>query len=387
MKIVMTGGGSAGHITPILAVAHEVKQMAKTAQVIFIGQRGDSFADMPRKDKNIDKIYSVRAGKFRRYYGESIWQHIKDVGTWSKNIRDAIFVVMGLWQSFWLLGKIKPDVIFIKGGFVGVPVGLAAALRGIPYVTHDSDAMPGLANRIIAPWAYKHAVAMPKEVYNYPPLKTEAVGVPLTHYYSKVDDRQKNSYKKQLNIDVDAKVLLVTCGSQGSQRINKALLACVADLFERYPNLLILQIAGRANDAEKITEDYARVLPPHLQKRIVVIDFVHDLYIYSGAADVVLSRAGATSIAEFAAQAKPCVIVPSPFLTGGHQLKNAKILADRKAAKIVDEANLTGDPLVLMPALTELLDNDEQAKTLGENLHKFAVPGSAKRLASILLKK
>jgi UDP-N-acetylglucosamine--N-acetylmuramyl-(pentapeptide) pyrophosphoryl-undecaprenol N-acetylglucosamine transferase len=177
LKIVVTGAGSGGHITPVLAVAHELKKLSPESTLMYIGQRGDALGDVPAEDKNIDQSYTVRAGKFRRYHGEGIKQ-VFDVVTLYKNLRDVIFVLIGLWQSFWLLGRLHPDVIFIKGGFVGVPVGLMAALRGIPYVTHDSDAVPGLANRIIARWARLHAVGLPKEVYAYPPAKTVTVGVP-----------------------------------------------------------------------------------------------------------------------------------------------------------------------------------------------------------------
>lgn len=157
MRILVTGGGSGGHITPILAVVHELRQLSPKAEIIYVGQTGDDLLDVPAHDPNIASVVAIRAGKFRRYHGEG-WKQLFDVVTLCKNLRDAVWVLIGLWQSFWLLGRLRPDVIFVKGGFVGVPVGLAAALRGIPYVTHDSDALPGLANRIIARWAKVHTV-------------------------------------------------------------------------------------------------------------------------------------------------------------------------------------------------------------------------------------
>jgi UDP-N-acetylglucosamine--N-acetylmuramyl-(pentapeptide) pyrophosphoryl-undecaprenol N-acetylglucosamine transferase len=184
MTIVVTGAGSGGHITPVLAVAHELKKQQEDIRIVYIGQKGDSLADVPAADQNIDEVFLIQAGKLRRYHGEG-WRQLLDLPTMWKNIRDAGRVVVGLFQSFNLLRKIRPEVIFIKGGFVGVPVGLAAAVLRIPYITHDSDALPGLANRIIAPWAKKHAVGLPKEVYSYPPDKTITVGVPLAHHPKK----------------------------------------------------------------------------------------------------------------------------------------------------------------------------------------------------------
>jgi UDP-N-acetylglucosamine--N-acetylmuramyl-(pentapeptide) pyrophosphoryl-undecaprenol N-acetylglucosamine transferase len=182
LRIVMTGGGSGGHITPILAIAHQLKLLRPDCQIIYIGQKGDSLGDIPAQDSNIDQTYTVRAGKLRRYHGEGLRQ-LFDLPTVGKNARDVGYVVAGLGQSYRLLRRLQPDVLFVKGGFVGVPVGLAAAKLGIPYITHDSDALPGLANRIIARWAALHAVALPKEVYHYPAANTVTVGVPISHEF------------------------------------------------------------------------------------------------------------------------------------------------------------------------------------------------------------
>lgn len=382
-RIVLTGGGSGGHITPLLAVAYELKTLHLGVETIYVGQRGDALGDVPADDKNIDRSYTVRAGKFRRYHGEGISQ-LLDFVTLYKNLRDAVYVVIGLWQSFWLLGQLKPDVIFIKGGFVGVPVGLAAAMRGIPFVTHDSDALPGLANRIVARWARLHAVALPKEIYNYPPAKTITVGVPISRLFHAVTEAEMRTYRKQLQLDEAKQVLLITGGGNGAYSLNQAIARCIPELLARYPKLWVVHIAGRALEAD-LRKYYAQELSPELLPQVVVKGHVTNLYQYSGAADVVLTRAGATSIAEFAAQIKPCIVVPNPILTGGHQLKNAKVLADRKAVRLVDESHLREDHRALMPALTELLDNPAKAKALGVKLSELARPNAAHLLAVLLL--
>jgi UDP-N-acetylglucosamine--N-acetylmuramyl-(pentapeptide) pyrophosphoryl-undecaprenol N-acetylglucosamine transferase len=383
MKIVVTGGGSGGHITPALAVAHELKKLRSDVEIEYIGQQGDSLIDVPEQDKNIDHVYTVRAGKFRRYHGEGIKQFF-DVETLYKNLRDFFFVLAGFWQSFWLLGRLKPDIIFVKGGFVGVPVGLAAALRDIPYITHDSDAIPGLANRIIAPWARIHAVALPKEVYTYPPQKTVTVGVPIAHHFKEFTPEETAEIRAQLRLDDADQVLLITGGGLGAQRINKAALACVPELLSRYPGLHVVHIAGRKEEAD-IRRMYKQELPPKQQHRVSVKGFVTNLYQYSGVADVVVARAGGTMVAELAAQAKACVVVPAPHLAGGHQLKNAKVLADRKAVRLVSEATLQEDPLALMPPLTDLFDHPDKAVLLGKKLARLAQPNAAHLLAMLLL--
>lgn len=380
----MTGGGSGGHITPLLAVAHELKKHHPEHRIIYIGQKGDSLADIPAEDKNIDEVYLIHAGKFRRYHGETLWQHLKDVPTIFKNIRDAFKVIVGLFQSFVLLRKLRPDVIFIKGGFVCVPVGLTAALLRIPYITHDSDALPGLANRIVAPWAKKNTVGLPKEVYSYPAEKSITVGVPLLHHYKPLTKAEQQGTKKQLGLPEKGKVLLITGGGLGAQRLNMAIEACAKELLERYPDLTIIHIAGRALEAE-LRQRYQKNLPKVLQQRITVKGFITNLYAYSGIADVIVARAGASSIAEFAAQHKACIIVPNPLLTGGHQLKNAKVWADRGVIKVVGEDKLRIDDHALMPPLVDLLDNPKKATLLGEKLGDMAEPDAAKRLAMLLL--
>lgn len=325
----------------------------------------------------------MRAGKLRRYHGEGLRQ-LLDIKTMAKNIRDMAYVVVGLGQSFRLLREIQPSMIFIKGGFVGVPVGLAAAMQHIPYVTHDSDALPGLANRIIARWARIHAVALPKEVYRYPASKTVTVGVPLMHHYRPLKPAEVRAVRKQIGVDPTAKMILVTGGGLGAQRLNDAFARCVPDILERYPDAAIVQIAGRSHET-RLRQYYKRELPAAVQKRVMVRGFITDMHLYSGAADVVITRAGATSMAEFAAQRKACIIVPNPLLTGGHQLKNAQVLADRKAAVVVSEAKLRIDDRALLPPLVELLDNPQRATQLGKRLGELDTGDSAKRLAMLLL--
>jgi len=379
----VTGGGSGGHITPVLAVAHELKRLRPDAQIEYISQTGDSYADVAEQDKNIDHVYSVRAGKFRRYHGEGLKQ-LLDVATLYKNLRDALFVLVGIVQSYRLLGRLRPDVIFTRGSFVSVPVCLAARLRGIPYITHDSDAIPSLANRIIASGARLHAVAMPKEVYSYPPDKTLTVGVPISRQFHEFSDAETSQARRQLGLEDAAQVLLITGGGLGAQRVNAAAVACAPALLKRYPGLFIVHIAGRLEEHD-VRGQYKQELPPKEQKRVLVKGFVSNMYQYAGAADVIVTRSGATTMAEFAVMAKACVVVPAPHLTGGHQLKNAQVLADRKAIRLVLESTLHEDPDALMPPLTDLFDHPDKIITLGNKLAELAQPDAANKLAMVLL--
>lgn len=383
MTIVLTGGGSGGHITPLLAVAAELKRLDEKHRIIYIGQTGDGLGDIPANDPNIDEIYTVRAGKFRRYHGEGLKQ-LLDLPTGFKNARDALYVLIGLVQSWRLLRRLQPNVIFVKGGFVGVPVGLAAARLHIPYITHDSDAIPGLANRIIARWAHHHAVALPEEVYHYPLDKTTTTGIPLQADFQPVTPKLRQQYRQEIKVPQSAKLLFVIGGGLGSKDINQAVAEAIPHLLKEYPDLHIVQSVGRAHEAN-ITAQYESVLTPGERQRLQVYGYLTDVYRYSGAADVVITRAGATNLAEFAIQGKPCIVVPAAFLTGGHQLKNAEYLAEQGAAVVIEQADLLADPHRLAQRVSELLRDPAQAERLGHQLAQFAHTDATQRIAQLIL--
>jgi UDP-N-acetylglucosamine--N-acetylmuramyl-(pentapeptide) pyrophosphoryl-undecaprenol N-acetylglucosamine transferase len=385
MKIVLTGGGtSAGHITPSLAVAHELKLLDPGVETIYIAQAGDSLANIPKQHDAIDHVYAVRAGKFRRYHGAGLRQ-LLDIQTDAKNIRDLWWIGIGFIQSYFLLRKLRPDCIFMKGGYVGAPIGLAAALLHIPYITHDSDAIPGLANRIVAKWAQLHAVALPKETYPYPQAKTVTVGVPVQADFKPVTPALQRQYKQEIDVDTSHELLFITGGGQGSVRLNDVVVKMMPALLKQFPDLEVVHVAGQLQE-QPVREMYEKVVNAADRKRVAVKGFISGLYRYSGAADVIVTRAGATTLAEFAVQHKACVIVPNPFLTGGHQLKNAQVLADRHAAICVPEQQSDIDPKSLGAAVTGLLADKNERDELGKQLGTLAHPGAAKELAMVLLK-
>lgn len=333
-----------------------------------------------RSNGDIDAVYAVAAGKFRRYHGEGLRQ-ILDVKTVGLNTRDMFRTVKGFFQSYRLLKKIKPDCIFVKGGFVGVPVGLAAARLRIPFITHDSDAIPGLANRIIARWAVLHTVALPAEVYSYPKSKTLTVGVPVHANYQPIGKADRDTFRQEIGLGAYAKMLFITGGGLGAQRLNTAVEGILPKLLENYPDLAVVQSVGRKNEVA-INQRYGELLTPEHKSRVVVEGYMTDMHRYSGAANIIITRAGATALAEFAIQQKACVVVPNPQLTAGHQLKNAEYLAVNGAVAIVREDKLVAD---LYPTLVDLLDSEEKQVELGKKMAKFAVPDAAQRLAMVLL--
>ena len=383
MKIVVVGGGSGGHITPTIAVASEIKKQQSNTELEYILGRGDKLSDVVKEKDIFENVHHVFSGKFRRFHGGGLLQFL-DIPTTLKNSRDMFLVLIGFVQSVLLLRKLKPDALFIKGGFVGVPVGLAAALLKIPFVTHDSDAVPGLANRIIGRWAAKHAVAMPVEHYSYPKGRTTQVGNPVSDKYTLVTAALQKSYKESFGLPSDAQVVFVTGGGLGAHRLNMSVAALAKQLLGRHPQAVILHISGRGKEDEVI-QAYAKALNESELERVVLEPFVTDMYRYSGAADVSVVRAGANTLAELATQAKACIIVPNPQLTGGHQLKNAELLKERGAVTIVDDEAVSKNPELLLQQIEALLDSPQKRLELARNLHSTSFEDSAQQLAQIVL--
>ena len=377
----MTGGGSGGHITPILAVAHELKTLAPDTEIVYIGQRGDALSDVPAADPNIDEVHTVWAGKLRRYAGEG-WRQLLNVREQWLNVRDATRLVRGVWQSYWLLRRLQPDAVFTRGGFVSVPVAIGAHLNRIPYITHDSDVVPSLANRLIARWAHTHAVALPAELYPYPKAKTVTVGVPVSGAYQPVTAGLRQRYREQLGLEY-GRIVFLTGGGNGSRTLNEALAANARYLLGTFPDLAIVHVAGRALEAET-NAAYDALKLGAARNRVKIYGFVTDQYVYSGAADVVVGRAGATTLAEFAQQQQACIIVPAPHLTGAHQVKNTQALAKDGAIVQMTEDQIE-QPERLGRMLGELLTDDKRRLQLAHSLAAYAHPHAAAELAALIL--
>lgn len=376
MKVLLAGGGSGGHIMPLLAVVHALKQQDPTTHVIYVGQRGDKLADIPANDPSVDEVCNVSAGKLRRYSGEG-WGQLLNIRTQLLNVRDVFRTLAGIWQSYQMLGRMHPDVIFTRGGFVSVPVAIAGKLRGIPYITHDSDSTPSLANRLIARWASLHAVALPKELYPYPPEKTIVVGVPISAEYELVTPVIRKKYRGDLELLAEVPVLLVTGGGNGARVLNEAVVSNARYLLGTYPQLVIMHVAGRALETET-KKAYDALELGEARSRVVVKGFVVDLYRYSGAADIVIARGGATNLAEFAAQGIACLIIPSKQL--GWNVKNASVLAERDAIVQLTEDQVE-QPERLGRALGELFEHPELRMQLGVAIHTYAHDDAAGELA------
>lgn len=365
------GGGTGGHILPLLAVAHKLKQQSDI-KVIAIADRQSKFADLLKNSTDIDELVLIDAGKFRRYPNQSLLRTLLDIKTLILNIRDGFRTLIGISQAIKALRKVKPSIIFIKGGYVGVPVGTSAKILSIPFITHDSDAHPGLANRIIGRWAKLHTVAMSVDLYNYPKEKTLQVGIPISDEFTPVNLALKNEYRKYLKISKQAKVVFITGGSQGAKKLNKVIASITPDLL-KINNIFIVHQTGRGGVRKDIEST-----------NYLAFEYSNELYKYSGSADIIITRAGST-VAEFAVQHKPIIVVPADHLADNHQIKNANILKNTDSAIVLQEDRLLEDPTLLLSAIKELLYNQASQKKLSTNLSKLYPDDATEKITKLLL--
>lgn len=324
------------------------------------------------------RVKTIYAGKFRRYSNVSKLRQLTYPPIFLRNIRDFFLVFVGYVQSLIQLIKFRPDVVFTKGGFVCLPVGMAAATLRIPLVIHDSDSHAGLTNRVLARWAKVIATGAPLENYNYDKHRSVYVGIPVDASYHPLNAEERKLLKGELGLpDVTWPLVTVTGGGLGSNLINQSMLAIADALIEQ--EVAVVHIAGTEHGLE-----VEKAAPKH--QAYIVKPFMAGLQTALNAADIVVTRAGATTLAELAASKKPTIIIPSRVLAGGHQLKNAAVYEKADAALVIDEGQIENNPTVLLRAIQLLLSDPKRAEALADNFYATVKTNAAKALAALIVK-
>lgn len=342
---------------PLLPLAAEIKSRSQKNKVYVLTDNKNHFVDALQSSRDFDDIYRISAGKYRRYPNQSAAESILDIKTHALNVRDAGRTIKGLAESRKLLKRLQPDVIFIKGGYVAVPVGIAAHRLDIPFIVHDSDGVPSLVTRIIGRWAKERLIGIQN------PRKESSgthVGIPVPASLKPVTASLQKKYKQKLGLPVDRPLLLVTGGSQGASAINKIIDTNREFLEEK--EIHIVHITGRERKAQ--TTDFYQSMP-----------FIESFHDYIRAADIVVTRAG-SAMAEFAALKKPVIAIPGGHLAGGHQEVNARIVNEAEAAIVLKESELQKNPRRLSQEVIDLLKDKKHAAKIAANL-KSVYPAHA----------
>lgn len=338
------------------------------------------------------RVRRVPAGKFHRYAGWKLrdyfvhfWLTLKDIII--GNILGFFGFLAGLITSFFRLlpKKNRPNVIFLKGGYVCLPVGIIARRFKIPYVIHESDAVPGLANRILMKNAKKVAFGMPlpKETTDTHPNYVYT-GIPVGEEFKAVSPANQMPLKTAFSFNQDKPLVVVTGGSQGSENLNEAIRAILPKLL-KFTSVGL--VAGRKHYENMVDlKRYENWDHASLESNFRMWEFNTTMNELMGAADIVVSRAGATTIAELAALKKAAILVPFAPLPGGHQVKNAERLEAAGAVAVVNDYEMVQNPEILLDEIKRLIKAPRLRAEMADELHKEAHSTAASRLAKIVLK-
>lgn len=340
-KIVLTGGGTAGHVTPNIALLPKLKELGY--EVHYIG----SYDGIEKKliEEFDIPYYGISSGKLRRYF---------DI----KNFTDPFKVLKGYGEAAKLMKQIKPDVVFSKGGFVTVPVVIAAHRKKIPTVIHESDMTPGLANKLCISSATKICCNFPETISHLPKGKATLTGSPIR---KELLSGNKERAKKFCGFTSDKPTILVIGGSLGAVAVNDAVRAILPKLLPKY-NVIHLCGKGKLDESLENTTGYVQF--EYIKKELA------DLFALS---DVVISRAGANAICELLALKKPNILIPLPASASrGDQILNANSFKKQGFSEVLDEENLTDE--ILFDAVENTYNNrDKFISAMEESTQKNGV--------------
>jgi len=313
-RIVLTGGGTAGHVTPNMALIPRL--IEDGWDVHYIGAANSAEETLISQFPDVT-FHTVAVGKLRRYF---------DV----KNFSDPFRVVKGVFQAQSIIRKLKPSVVFSKGGFVSVPVVYGAKLNGVPVVIHESDMTPGLANKLSAPFAKVECCTFP-EAIKYTHGKGVYTGTPIRpEILSGSAQRGRDIFR----LNESKPVLMVVGGSSGARAINEAVVAALPKLTE---NFQVLHLCGKGNLSAEVEGTPGYVQCEYLN------DEMADAY---ACADILVSRAGANALCEILALKKPALLIPYPKgASRGDQVLNAESFRARGFSHVLDQADMTPDSL------------------------------------------
>ena len=379
MRIVLTGGGSGGHIFTLIAVIRELKKLAITnnffLEMIYLGP--DDFV-LPYIIKEGIGVKKIFAGKLRRSFS-------------LENFLDFFKTIAGIFQSFFYLYFLMPEVVFSKGGYGSFPVVLGSFLFFIPVYIHESDAVPGLVNHLTGKFAKRIFISFEYTKKYFPASKTILVGNPVRAFLLSLEANKENT-KKLLGLSLERPTVIIIGGSQGAKHLNDLVLDIIPKIIDKVE---IIHQTGKNNfnqvkgEAEVVfreiigsdkNKSFYHPVPFFEETPNPSILSLRDVFL---ASDLIIVRAGSGLLFEVAAFGKPSIVIPLPWASRDHQKINAYEYARNGAAVVVEESNLK--PNIFSELILQIISNKERQKKMSEAAFAFAKPESAKQIANYLI--
>ncbi|MEZ4687950.1 MAG: undecaprenyldiphospho-muramoylpentapeptide beta-N-acetylglucosaminyltransferase [Bacteroidia bacterium] len=358
INLIIAGGGTGGHIFPAVAIAREVKRQFPDANILFVGAKGGM--EMTVVPKQGFEIQDVWISGLQRQLS------VKNI---VRNLLFPVKLIVSLFQANSILRKFKPDVVVGVGGYASGPMGRVAAGAGIPLVICEQNAFPGLVNRWLSKYAKRILLGNEAAAKYFPKEKVKVTGNPIREFAR----TSKAEGAAAFDLDPAKPVLLSLGGSLGALSINNALQQTVSQALEA--DVQVIWQTGK-----RYISRLEKEVPKHRNLRMSA--FIDDMAAAYGAADLVLSRAGGSTISELIALEKPAILVPSPNVSEDHQTKNARSLSDQGAALLVPDSEANQS---LIPEALDLLHNQEKLQSLKNKLQQFEKHKAAEEIVAQIL--
>ena len=351
MRVIMTCGGTGGHINPAIAIANTIKENIPDAEILFVGtKKGQEGRLVPHEGYEIKFVKS-----------EGIRRSLSPA-----NIKAIIMSQISPFLAKKIIKDFKPDVVIGTGGYACWPILRAAAMMKVPCAVHESNAIPGMAVKMLQKSVDKIFINFERTAdFLTRKDKVQQVGNPLRTAFENMD---KNAARAQMGIGENEHFVLSYGGSGGAEYLNQVVAEMMSKYLGENKNVRLLHATGARNYAESL-ERY-KALGADKFENAELAEYIYDMHTKMAAADVVICRAGAMTVSELSMMGKAAIIIPSPNVVDNHQYKNAKVLADANAAILVEEKNVTADSLWL--ELDSLLGNVEKKNMLEKNIKQFA---------------
>jgi len=358
MKVLLAGGGTGGHIYPGLAIAETLQQQNPQLEILFVGTL-----------RGLEKDLVSQAGfSFAAITVEGLPRKI----SWT-SLQTGFKLVKGLWQARKIIQRFLPSVVVGTGGYVSGPVLAIAAWQGIPTLIHEQNAFPGITNRLLAKWVQKIAITYPESGKYFPAGKTILTGNPVR---PEIISAEKGKALAKLGLNPQKKTVLVFGGSRGSRSINQAL-AASKEVWPRETNLQIIHVTGK--------EDFSWVssgMGEFAGGNVLIKPYLHNMPEALAAADLVVCRAGATTLAEITVRGLPAILIPYPFATDNHQEYNARSLEREGAALVLLDQELASGKLA--EKILNLLQDENRLKMMAQKSKILGKPQAAQAIVDCL---
>ncbi|MEH7234863.1 undecaprenyldiphospho-muramoylpentapeptide beta-N-acetylglucosaminyltransferase [Bacillus sp. JJ1562] len=358
MKIVVSGGGTGGHIYPALALIKEIKKLNPSAEFLYIGT-----------EKGLESGIVTREGiPFKTIHITGFKRKLS-----FENIKTIARFLRGVSDSKKLIKDFKPDVVIGTGGYVCGPVVYAASKLHIPTIIHEQNSIPGLTNKFLSRYVDKVAICFEEAAQFFPKEKVILTGNPRA---SEVIGKDGRVGRESVGLNSSQKSVLLVGGSRGAKPLNDAFLNALSDVKEK--DYQFLYVTGEVH-YENVLNQVKAVGNPN---NVIIKPFIHNMPEVLSGVDLVVARAGATTLAELTALGLPSILVPSPYVTNNHQEKNARSLSEKGAAILRLEKDLTSPQLI--KDIDSVLLNQIKLEEMKKASSQIGIPDAARRLYKVM---